>query len=97
MNVYKNGQLTNSITTGLSDSTLVTGIRGGGEHAATNSQVYIDNVAVYDGVLNGNDFAYLSQHAMPAELVPEPGLRFPEPAGAGFPAYAQEEKIDSRL
>ena len=72
MNVYKNGQLTNSITTGLSDSTLVTGIRGGGEHAATNSQVYIDNVAVYDGVLNGNDFAYLSQHAMPAELVPEP-------------------------
>ena len=72
MNVYKNGQLTNSITTGLSDSTLVTGIRGGGEHAATNSQVYIDNVAVYDGVLNGNDFAYLSQNAMPAELVPEP-------------------------
>ena len=43
-------------------------------HIADGNGLFVDNLAVYDGVLNGNDFAYLDTHGMP--------LSIPEPATA---------------
>ena len=42
----------------------------------------MDNLAIYDGVLDGNDFAYLNTHEMP--------LSIPAPATAslGLPGVA---------
>lgn len=74
MQVYHDGELVKTVTTNLSDSSKVTSIKGSGDHNTDANGLFIDNLAVYDGVLNGSDFAYLNTHAMP--------LTIPEPATA---------------
>lgn len=75
MQVYHAGDLVKTVTTTLSDDSKITSIHGAGEHNPTKGNgLFIDNLAVYDGVLNGSNFAYLNTHAMP--------LSIPEPAAA---------------
>lgn len=74
MQVYHGGELVKTVTTNLSHDSKVTSIKGGGDHAPVADGLFIDNLAVYDGVLNGSDFAYLNTHEMP--------LSIPEPATA---------------
>ncbi|MCC8149011.1 LamG-like jellyroll fold domain-containing protein [Akkermansia sp.] len=74
MQVYHDGELVKTVTTNLSDSSKVTSIKGGGDQPTSANGLFLDNLAVYDGVLNGNDFAYLNTHAIP--------LTIPEPATA---------------
>lgn len=74
MQVYHDGELVNTVTTSLSDDSKVTSIKGSGEHNTAANGLFVDNLAVYDGVLNGDDFAYLNTHDMP--------LSIPEPATA---------------
>ena len=61
-------------TTNNTVSTKVTSIKGSGDHNPGANGLFVDNLAVYDSVLNGNDFAYLDTHGMP--------LSIPEPATA---------------
>lgn len=74
MQVYHDGELVKTVTTTLSADSTVTSIKGGGDHAPGANGLFIDNLAVYDGVLDGSDFAYLNTHDMP--------LSIPEPATA---------------
>lgn len=74
MQVYHDGELVKTVTTSLSDDSKVTSIKGSGEHNTGANGLFVDNLAVYDGVLNGDDFAYLNTHDMP--------LSIPEPATA---------------
>lgn len=76
MQVYHDGALVKTVATSLSDDSKVTGIKGSGEHNTAANGLFIDNLAVYDGVLNGSDFAYLNTHGMP--------LSIPEPAAASL-------------
>lgn len=74
MQVYHDGELVKTVTTSLFNDSKVTGIKGSGEHNTGANGLFVDNLAVYDGVLNGDDFAYLNTHDMP--------LSIPEPATA---------------
>lgn len=74
MQVYHDGELVNTVTTSLSDDSKVTSIKGSGTNNTAANGLFVDNLAVYDGVLNGDDFAYLNTHDMP--------LTIPEPATA---------------
>ena len=74
MQVYHDGELVKTVTTSLSGDSKVTSIKGSGDHNPGANGLFVDNLAVYDGVLNGNDFAYLDTHGMP--------LSIPEPATA---------------
>ncbi|MBS5507642.1 MAG: PEP-CTERM sorting domain-containing protein [Akkermansia sp.] len=74
MQVYHDGELVKTVTTNLSDISKVTSIKGSGDHNTAANGLFIDNLAVYDGVLSGSDFAYLNAHEMP--------LTIPEPATA---------------
>lgn len=71
MQVYHDGELVKTVTTSLSDDSKVTSIKGGGDHNPEAKGLFVDNLAVYDGVLNGSDFAYLNTHGMP-QSIPEP-------------------------
>lgn len=74
MQVYHDGEFVKTVTTNLSGDSKVTSIKGGGTNTPGDKGLFIDNLAVYDGVLSGSDFAYLNTHSMP--------LSIPEPATA---------------
>lgn len=74
MQVYHDGELVKTVTTSLSGDSKVTSIKGSGDHNPGATCFSSITLAVYDSVLNGNDFAYLDTHGMP--------LSIPEPATA---------------
>lgn len=74
MQVYLGGELVKTVTMNLPEGAKITSIKGSGDHNSEANGLFIDNLAVYDGVLSGSDFAYLNKNEMP--------LTIPEPATA---------------
>lgn len=89
MQVYHDGEFVSTVTTGLSDDSRVTGIKGSGDHATAANGLFAYNLAVYDGVLGGSGFACQNTHGMP--------LSIPGPAAAtlglmGLPGFLMRRK-----
>ncbi len=63
MEVYLDGVLETSLNLSTTTNSVVQQIRGSG--SGHSGYVYMDNFAVYDGVLTANDMKYLSTHNIP--------------------------------